>query len=252
MIVANPRPTKLDRYATQKVRYTYGDEIAAVQGIDLSEAENAIVFYGSEGLGSQGSAALAHACADLLVKTGHTNKANNGLVAVWQKANEQGAWDLGLRPIADLKTAIQAAKVVYFVAADPAGDDETIKALLETRYERPEALTIVQDIFLTETSLWADIVLPAQAQTEREGTFTSGERRVQRQCLGIFIGCVRCSPARSLQPGASFGSPPRSALRGATYSGRLRSNLGRYDATWTEPGRRRTHGAGPFIRIRST
>jgi NADH-quinone oxidoreductase subunit G len=38
----------------------------------------------------------------------------------------------------------------------------------------------VQELFLTETAKLADVVLPAQAYTEREGTFTSGERRVQR------------------------------------------------------------------------
>ena len=39
---------------------------------------------------------------------------------------------------------------------------------------------VVQDLFLTQTAHRADVVLPAQAFTERGGTFTSGERRVQR------------------------------------------------------------------------
>jgi NADH-quinone oxidoreductase subunit G len=38
----------------------------------------------------------------------------------------------------------------------------------------------VQELFLTETAKLANVVLPAQAFTEREGSFTSGERRVQR------------------------------------------------------------------------
>jgi predicted molibdopterin-dependent oxidoreductase YjgC len=38
----------------------------------------------------------------------------------------------------------------------------------------------VQELFLTETAKLADVVLPAQSWAEREGTFTSGERRVQR------------------------------------------------------------------------
>jgi NADH-quinone oxidoreductase subunit G len=33
---------------------------------------------------------------------------------------------------------------------------------------------------MTETAVQADVVLPAQSWAEREGTFTSGERRVQR------------------------------------------------------------------------
>jgi len=41
-------------------------------------------------------------------------------------------------------------------------------------------LLIVQDIFLSETAQLADVVLPAAAFAEKEGTFTNTERRVQR------------------------------------------------------------------------
>jgi formate dehydrogenase major subunit len=39
---------------------------------------------------------------------------------------------------------------------------------------------VVQDIFLTETARFADVVLPASPSLEKEGTFTSTERRIQR------------------------------------------------------------------------
>ncbi|HEY5658174.1 MAG TPA: formate dehydrogenase subunit alpha [Myxococcota bacterium] len=39
---------------------------------------------------------------------------------------------------------------------------------------------VAQDIFLTETAELADVVLPAAAFAEKEGTFTNTERRVQR------------------------------------------------------------------------
>jgi len=38
----------------------------------------------------------------------------------------------------------------------------------------------VQDIFLTETAQYADVVLPAACFAEKDGTFTNTERRVQR------------------------------------------------------------------------
>ena len=184
LVLANPRKTKLSRYANQEVSYVYGEEVAVLNNTEIqkafSEAENAVIFYGSEGLGLEGSGALAQACADLLVKTGHTGKANNGLVAVWSRANDQGAWDLGFRPIDNLAEAMEKAQVLYLIGVDPAADDENFKALLEKRYDTPDNLTIVQDINKTETAKLADVVLAAQAQVEREGTFTSGERRVQR------------------------------------------------------------------------
>lgn len=39
---------------------------------------------------------------------------------------------------------------------------------------------VAQDIFLTETAEFADVVLPAGSFAEKNGTFTSSERRVQR------------------------------------------------------------------------
>jgi formate dehydrogenase alpha subunit len=39
---------------------------------------------------------------------------------------------------------------------------------------------VVQDIFLTETAQFADVVLPAASYAEKDGTFSNTERRVQR------------------------------------------------------------------------
>lgn len=48
------------------------------------------------------------------------------------------------------------------------------KVLKETEF------LVVQDIFLTETAELADVVLPAAAFAEKDGTFTNTERRIQR------------------------------------------------------------------------
>ncbi len=192
VIVANPRPTRLDDVATHVVRYAYGDEAAVVRaflpGQDalvpdavqkaaqaFSAAENAVIFFGSEGLGLSESRALADACAALLLETNHTGRPNNGLVGVWPKANLQGAFDMGFAPADDLAGLLAGAGVVYIAAADPAGDDPALAEALD----RAE-FVIVQELFLTETARQADLVLPVQSFIEREGSFTSGERRVQR------------------------------------------------------------------------
>jgi NADH-quinone oxidoreductase chain G len=46
-------------------------------------------------------------------------------------------------------------------------------------------LLVVQDIFLGETARLADVVLPAQAWSERNGTLTNIERRVQRTRMAV-------------------------------------------------------------------
>jgi len=203
VIVANPRLTKLDRVAKFSLRYSYGSEASLVLAMlnslsakrpDLPEsarnflrdenikaaaqafakAENGIVIFGSEGTSYPSSQALAQACANLLLATGHTGRPNNGLLGVWPRANDQGAWDMGFRPEADLGQALQSARLLYIVAADPAGDDPSLVGAMQAEF------TVVQDLFLTQTGMLADVVLPVQSYIERQGSLTSGERRVQR------------------------------------------------------------------------
>ncbi|HWQ45611.1 MAG TPA: molybdopterin-dependent oxidoreductase, partial [Longilinea sp.] len=97
------------------------------------------------------------------------------LIGVWPEGNMQGAWDMGFRPSAELAKEIKEAKVVYVIGCNPAGDSPELGEAF-----RSGAYVIAQDIFLNGTTKWADLVLPAQTFTEREGTLTNGERRVQR------------------------------------------------------------------------
>ena len=182
LIVANPRETKLDKFAKFTIRYAYGDEVKVVNDFGgkskiadvFAKAKNAVVFYGSEGLGLNGSSTLTSACATLLKETEHVGRPNNGLIGVWPRANDQGAWEVGFRPAPDLEKALKG-KAVYIAGADPVGDDPRLaKALKGARF------VAVQDILETATTEIADVVFPAQAYTEREGTYISGERRVQR------------------------------------------------------------------------
>jgi NADH-quinone oxidoreductase subunit G len=181
LIVLNPRETKLDRFASYVVRYAYGDEVKAVQDLNrgkigdaLSNAQNVVLLFGSDGLGVQGTADLASACAKYLQDGGHVGKPNNGLIGVWERANDQGAWEMGFEAPGDLAAALKG-KAVYIVGADPVGDDPKLAEALETA-----ACIVVQDVIQTATTDVADVVFPARAFTEREGTLTSGERRVQR------------------------------------------------------------------------
>ncbi|MBS0010816.1 MAG: formate dehydrogenase subunit alpha [Bacteroidales bacterium] len=69
-------------------------------------------------------------------------------------------------------------KVLYQVGENPVlseADANHVKKALEKL-----DFFVVQDIFLTETAKYADIVLPACSFAEKDGTFTNTERRVQR------------------------------------------------------------------------
>jgi len=205
LIVAAARPTRLEAYATQVIRYAYGEETDALQKAAqaLPEVQDLVIFYGSDGLGLAETTALAARCADLLVRTQHTGRANNGLIPVWPAANTQGAWDLGFRPADDLAAALRGAGMVYAAAADPAGDDPALAEALDAA-----GFVVAQELFMTETARRADVVLPAQAYTEGEGTFTSGERRVQRFYMASTpLGETRPDYAIAAQIGALLGTP---------------------------------------------
>ena len=190
LIVLNPRPTRLDKFAAHSLGYAYGEESTALSAFlpaanvpetyraavaDFQSAENVVIVYGSEGIGLTQSQRLAQTAAAILAERGKIGQVNNGLIAVWQRANDQGAWDAGFRPLEDLPGALRTAQVALIAAADPAGDDPLLAQALDEA-----GFVIVQELFMTETARRADLVLPVQAFTEREGSFTSGERRVQR------------------------------------------------------------------------
>jgi NADH-quinone oxidoreductase subunit G len=200
LIVANVRPTRLDAFAAHKIRFPYGAAAHTVLGMlhvvtdhsslkafsggedvqraaeALAEAENAVVLYGQDGLDYEGIDALAKACANLLIESDHIGKPNNGLIAVWPRSNTQGAWDLGFRPSeSDLPDALSGAGALYIMAADPVGDSPALSDALPD-----DIFVVVQELFLTATAKQADVIFPASSFLERDGTFTSGERRVQR------------------------------------------------------------------------
>ncbi|MBI4732081.1 MAG: NADH-quinone oxidoreductase subunit NuoG [Chloroflexi bacterium] len=174
LVIVNSEATKLDKYAKHIVRCEKGGAAKKVNGLvkefgdAISAAENLVVFFGADG-----SSALAEACAEL-VKS-RAGKPNNGLIGVWPRANDQGALELGFKPARDLQAVFDRASVVYVAGADPIGD-----GAVNAKNKKQRPFVIVQELFLTETASLADIVLPAQAYTERDGSYASGERRVQR------------------------------------------------------------------------
>lgn len=183
LIVANARPTEMDRWTWGKnhVRYEYGKELDAlatvrelVTGLG-DDAANLVIFCGGEGLDRAGHGALMQACANLLIETGHVGKVNNGLLAVWPGANTQGAFDLGFSTEATDNILGNVPAVLFMADADVIGDDAGTG---QTIHEAPFKVAIEQ--FMTETAAAADVVLPRQSFAERDGSFTNGERRVQR------------------------------------------------------------------------
>jgi predicted molibdopterin-dependent oxidoreductase YjgC len=187
----------LDELKTQAANWT-PERVAEITGIPadeirasaqaFGEAKNGIILFGPE---AGNDPAMRRAVANLVTATGFVGRPNNGVIAVLPHANSRGAADLGIVPdrmpgyVPVEEPGLSAQEMLegsvqglLIAAADP----------LEGA-SRPEGLEflVVQEIFLTETARQADVVLPAAAVGERDGTFTNLERWVQRFDPGLPV-----------------------------------------------------------------
>ena len=76
-------------------------------------------------------------------------------------------------------------KGMYIMGENPAMSDPDLNHAREALAHLEHL--VVQDIFLTETAVYADVVLPASAWPEKDGTVTNTNRQVQmgRQALPL-------------------------------------------------------------------
>jgi predicted molibdopterin-dependent oxidoreductase YjgC len=72
---------------------------------------------------------------------------------------------------------------LYLVGENPVLTEANAKHVREALEELD--FFVVQDLFISETAQYADVILPAASFAEKEGTFTNTERRVQRVRRGI-------------------------------------------------------------------
>jgi formate dehydrogenase major subunit len=96
----------------------------------------------------------------------------------------QALWgtELDLKPgltVVEIMNAAKAGRIrgMYIMGENPAMSDPDVAHAREAMAGLEHL--VVQDIFLTETAYMADVVLPATAFPEKDGTFTNTDRMVQ-------------------------------------------------------------------------
>jgi formate dehydrogenase alpha subunit len=153
-------------------------------------------------------------CANLAMLTGNVGLAGGGVNPLRGQNNVQGACDLGGLPnvypgyqavtVPAVKARFESAwgvegladqvgmtvtqmidggcegriRALYIMGENPMLSDPDINHVEHCL--RVAEFVVVQDIFLTETAELAHVVLPGTSFAEKDGTFTSTDRRIQR------------------------------------------------------------------------
>ncbi len=189
-------------------------ELVRAAARKYASSKNSLILYGLGVAEHKGGTAGVIALANLVLATGQVGKPHSGINPLRGQNNVQGACDMGTLPYTfpgyqaadDPKVLEKFAnawgvnslpvsdgllepqmydgalegrfKALYCVGYDPAQTQSNIGKVHEAL--KAMDLVVVQDLFLTETARFAHVVLPSACFYEKDGTFTSGERRVRR------------------------------------------------------------------------
>jgi formate dehydrogenase major subunit len=177
-----------------------------------ARAESAIIFWGMGVSQHTHGTDNARCLIALALITGQIGRPGTGLHPLRGQNNVQGASDAGLIPmffpdyksvenpetrakvenlwgvkldpkkgltVVEIMDAVHAdtIKGMYILGENPAMSDPDLNharvALAHLEH------LVVQDLFLTETAFYADVILPASAWPEKDGTVTNTNRQVQ-------------------------------------------------------------------------
>lgn len=188
-------------------------ELVRAAAIDYAKSNTAMSFHG---LGvtehSQGTYTVM-LIADLAMITGNIGKPGCGVNPLRGQNNVQGMADMGVQPYQgagylDVTDPNVKLHFTEFYGADipdqigytiPEMYEQAIEGQLKAMWIMGEDVVqsdpnsqkvakalesldflVIQEIFFTVTSQFADVILPGASFLEKEGTFTNGERRIQR------------------------------------------------------------------------
>ncbi len=201
-----------DLKTVEKITGVSGNAIVEAARL-YSQAKNGMIVYGlgvtEHNSGTENSMAIAN----LALVCGQIGRPSTGIMALRGQNNVQGASDLGplpatfpgyqsitsaearekfekawgvrmspeigLKSVEMLERACEGKfKGIFILGEDPAQTDPNVHEVRKA-LDSLEFL-VVQDIFHTETTKHAHVILPGASFAEKDGTFTNGERRVQR------------------------------------------------------------------------
>jgi formate dehydrogenase major subunit len=201
-------------YAPEKMAEICGIDAATLREVarTYARAKSAIIFWGMGISQHIHGTDNARCLIALALVTGQIGRPGTGLHPLRGQNNVQGASDVALIPmfypdyqsvenplvrqkfealwqtplddkrgltVVEIMDAVHAGEIngMYIMGENPAMSDPDVQHA-RAALAKLEHL-VVQDLFLTETAKYADVVLPASAWPEKDGTVSNTNRQVQ-------------------------------------------------------------------------
>ena len=205
----------VEDYTPEKVAEITGVEAAKIKKAArlFAEADKAAIYFAMGITQHRTGTDNVLSVANLALLTGNVGRESTGVNPLRGQNNVQGACDLGalsnvypgyqsvedpeikekfaraweteelsaevgLTVVEIFKQAGEDIRGLYIIGENPVISDPDQRHI-EEALDSLDFL-VVEDIFLTETAQFADVVLPAACFAEKEGTFTNTERRIQK------------------------------------------------------------------------
>ena len=176
--VVTPGPVREDKYSVRSLRAGPGEGFAALESLrDELRAEPELVVLFGDTVKGEGIRKLVAFCDSLGIPVKY--------VPLVDYSNSRGASDMGLLPhlgpgyhaaadpgmsMAEMLAAPDL-DVLWVVGANP---------LEGANLASTNAFVVVHELFMTETAMRADVILPAASAYEKSGTFTNVCGEVQK------------------------------------------------------------------------
>jgi formate dehydrogenase major subunit/formate dehydrogenase alpha subunit len=205
----------VEDYTPEKVAEITGVEAAKIKKAArlFAEADKAAIYFAMGITQHRTGTDNVLSVANLALLTGNVGRESTGVNPLRGQNNIQGACDLGalsnvypgyqsvedpeikekfaraweteelsaevgLTVVEIFKQAGEDIRGLYIIGENPVISDPDQRHI-EEALDSLDFL-VVEDIFLTETAQFADVVLPAACFAEKEGSFTNTERRIQK------------------------------------------------------------------------
>lgn len=174
---------------------------------EVNSVMNTVLIFSEKYLSSNAAAEIKN----LALITGKLGKTSSGIIALKESANSQGLSDMGIYNDNGMFRMLSEGKLknLLILGEDPIGcakDKESMEKMF-----KEIKFTVVQDYFMSDTAIAANLVLPASLPFESGGSYSNTQKTIQKFEKQYKSGPVKTSSEQLIDLLKIFGHAVYSA-----------------------------------------